>query len=182
MSDLLQRIDLRFDLVKKHMENYIVGPSGCWEFQGKKKAGSTYGQLTIYSNTARVPKRMFSAHRVSYAFHNGIDPESLSVMHSCDNPICINPEHLELGTHKKNMQEMADRKRSTIGEINPNHKITEADVIAVVERIKAGESNMAISKDLPISHAMVSQIRHKKNWIHLLDSIGYDPALHRRRA
>jgi hypothetical protein len=179
MSDLLNRIDLRREYVEEMLANHIINERGCWLYQGSKKDNG-YGKAFLYCHAATPKRRTFSTHRVSYAYYNGVDPGELSVMHTCDDPGCINPSHLELGTHAENMQDMVSKGRSTAGEANPGSKISEVVVLAVVDRIKAGESNVSISKDLPISHAMVSLIRHKKHWIPLLESIGYDPALHRK--
>ncbi len=180
MSDLLNRIDLRLEHVESVLRNYTVSPSGCWEYQGKKRAGSNYGHMAIYCSSADPKKRFFSTHRVSYAYHLGVDPGASVVRHTCDNQCCINPDHLELGTHAQNSRDMADRMRSTIGEENPRAKITEDVVIQVVSQIRAGKSNADICRGLPISHSMVSLIRHGKNWIHLLERIGYNPADYRK--
>lgn len=180
MSDLLNRIDLRFDHVEAMLKNYTVSEAGCWEYQGKKRAGSSYGHMAIYCSSADPRKRFFSAHRVSFAFHSGVDPGASVVRHTCDNPCCINPDHLILGTHEQNMRDMVDRKRSTIGEANPGAKVTEEIVLRVVDEIKAGRSNTAISSGLPISHSMVSLIRHGKSWTHVLERIGYNPDTYRK--
>ena len=56
-----------------------------------------------------------SAHRLAYAMANGLDVFTMggSVLHSCDNPTCVNPKHLRLGTHSENMREMVQRRRNT---------------------------------------------------------------------
>lgn len=70
---------------------------GCWRWKGNHNQAG-YGQF-------RVGRKgpVMSAHRVSWAIHNGPIPASLIIMHSCDNPWCVNPAHLSVGTQKDNM-------------------------------------------------------------------------------
>jgi hypothetical protein len=76
----------------------------CWEFQGGKN-NIGYGMI-------RDGKGMRTAHRVSYEEHNNIHiPANLVVMHSCDNPCCVNPQHLSLGTRTDNMKDMLSKNR-----------------------------------------------------------------------
>ena len=180
MSDLMDRIDLRFDYVADRMQLYTLDQeTGCWRWGGKiKKARCGYGQIVIYCQDMNPKKRMFYAHRVAYAFFNGADPGELCVMHSCDNPACINPDHLVLGTHADNMSDMAKKGRSTAGELNPRSKLSRSTVEAVIEKIVQGCSNVDIAEDLPVTHAQISNIRHGKAWRNLSESMGYSPADH----
>ena len=77
----------------------------CWEFQGGKN-NLGYGMI-------RDDKKMRTAHRVSYEEHSQTKiPNHLVVMHSCDNPCCVNPAHLSLGTRQDNMQDMVNKGRA----------------------------------------------------------------------
>lgn len=78
--------------------------NGCWEWRGPRSARG-YGSL----NTA--DGRLY-AHRVAYELHNGPIPDGLVVRHKCDNPPCVNPNHLEIGTQLDNIQDSVERGRN----------------------------------------------------------------------
>ena len=78
----------------------------CWEYQGGKN-NIGYGMI-------RDDKRMRTTHRVSYEEHKGPIPPGMCVCHTCDNPICCNPNHLWLGTRKQNTQDMVSKGRAKI--------------------------------------------------------------------
>lgn len=89
--------------VQRFHNNYIKVESGCWEWQ-KSKTRFGYGKFKM------KPEQL--AHRVSFLLHNGELPRDRVVMHSCDNPPCVNPEHLSLGTLADNNKDRADKKRN----------------------------------------------------------------------
>ena len=80
---------------------------GCWAWRGAVN-DSGYGLIAAPRLELESPR----VHRLMWAMHNGPIPEGVVVRHRCDNPPCVNPDHLELGTHDQNMQDMVDRKRS----------------------------------------------------------------------
>lgn len=90
-------------------ESTVVPESGCWEWQ-KCRSPHGYGRIgSIVINGAS--HRGTYTHRVSWALANGEWPEGLVVRHKCDNPPCINPEHLEIGTHADNARDRQERGR-----------------------------------------------------------------------
>jgi hypothetical protein len=90
------------------LEKYEVTSSGCWEWIGSRDKDG-YGRIRGSSHGKVWVKR---AHRCSYEEHVGPIPEGLDVCHHCDNPPCINPDHLYAGTKSENMQDMVQRGRS----------------------------------------------------------------------
>lgn len=82
--------------------------SGCWIWRGSKDGGG-YGAISTSAGMAPA-----KAHRISWEMRNGPIPEGVEVCHSCDTPACVNPDHLWLGTHKQNMQDMSAK-----GRVNP---------------------------------------------------------------
>lgn len=83
----------------------VVRGDGCWLWTGRKTTRSGYG--CFRRNGKTIP-----AHRVSYELFVGPIPPGLEVRHICDNPPCVNPDHLSPGTHKENMEDMAARGRA----------------------------------------------------------------------
>lgn len=84
----------------------------CWNWSGSTAKG--YGQIWVGGKVLR-------AHRVAYEAANGPIPEGMLVRHKCDNPLCCNPAHMELGTHDDNMRDKAIRDRAWKG--GPRKKV-----------------------------------------------------------
>lgn len=80
--------------------------TGCWEWRGARTK-SGYGQIQVTGVGVRL------AHRLSHAIASGRDPVGRLVLHSCDNPPCVNPQHLRDGTHSENMRDAISRGRKT---------------------------------------------------------------------
>lgn len=95
----------------------------CWEWAAGSRNKSGYG--SIWDNDK---KSSIATHRLSYEIHKGEIPAGLVVMHTCDNPKCVNPKHLVLGTYKDNTQDMLKKGRHTayraFGEDNVRSKLT----------------------------------------------------------
>ena len=91
---------------------------GCWNWVGSTQ-GFGYGYLHTGDKTNRKP---VSAHRYSWALHNGPIPDGLWVLHKCDNPSCVNPDHLFLGDRTDNMRDCAAKGRvRTVGKSRLTH-------------------------------------------------------------
>ena len=131
--------------------NWTAGKSG--EGYGRFGAGRRYG-LSEY------------AHRISWAIHFGIIPDNLHVLHRCDNPSCVNPKHLFLGTHQDNMLDRDTKGRNAhlSGEKAGNSKLTEAQVLGI---LTDNRSRKVIAKEYGISRMQVSNIVNRKSWRHI---------------
>ena len=106
-----------------------------------------------------------SSHRIMYEVFNGSPiPPGMVVRHKCDNPSCVNPNHLEIGTQKENQEDKSNRGNSTRGSKSHLSKLTEEQVREIKNRIENGERNMEIYKDYGVSRDLISKIRTGKLW------------------
>jgi hypothetical protein len=106
------------------------------------------------------------AHRVSYEAHVGPIPDGLWVLHRCDTPACINPEHLFLGTVADNHRDMRAKGRQAVmlGEDGSNAKLRTADIPAIRSRTHAGESAASIARDYGVSKKAIVDIASGRTW------------------
>lgn len=135
--------------------------TGCWEFIGtRNKRG--YGVFTFENK--KVP-----AHRFSYQIHVGNIPEGRLVLHKCDNPPCVNPEHLFIGTQFDNMRDMVQKGRNanTKGTNNPRASIYDDSVIQIRDLWDTGASIKEIAIHFMIPKSTVRNIISNVTWKHL---------------
>lgn len=155
------------DIVKltpeeKFLSMHEVCPeTGCWNWV---KGTDTCGYGIFYPYGAAAPK--IRAHRYSYMIHKGPIPEGLYVCHTCDNPGCVNPDHLWLGTHTENMRdkERKGRGHDRSGSSNVKAKITEE---IALEIYNAEGTNKEIGARFGLDHQLVYRIRTKRMWKHI---------------
>lgn len=100
--------------IRERFYRYAIVQEGCWGWRGRARV-SRMGYAALF-----YKGRAWGAHRISYLIHRGEIPPGMCVLHSCDNPICTNPEHLHLGTKQDNTREMMERNRHTKRGCNPN--------------------------------------------------------------
>jgi len=98
----------RVPLIQRLMNRVVFGVTDCWHFCGTRNQFG-YGRLTVGG-------RMQVVHRLSYELFVGPIPDGLSVLHRCDNPSCINPEHLWLGTYQDNSRDCWAKKRHPLAQ------------------------------------------------------------------
>lgn len=107
----------------------ILGHKDCWEWKAAK-VGIGYGHFGVEG-------KLKLAHRMSYQFASGKKiPDGMCVLHTCDNPGCVNPQHLVLGTIQENNQDKARKKRSSWGEKASTAKLTRKQVQEIRELYK----------------------------------------------
>src|SRR5882724_10638977 len=109
------------DRISAFEERYIPEPnSGCWIWLGMQQSGKEYGLFYWKRKTVK-------AHRASWTLYRGVIPAGMHVCHKCDLPMCVNPDHLFLGSHSDNMADMMKKGRGNAprGSHNGNSKLNE---------------------------------------------------------
>ncbi len=108
------------------------------------------------------------AHRVSYRLFNGVVPKNKLVRHSCDNPSCINPKHLLLGTNKSNAQDAVERERYMRGEKHHATYLTGGQVIQLRSLWDSGRwTTTELATKFEVSRSCAWYIATRKTWKHL---------------
>lgn len=138
---------------------YEKTESGCWVWT-RGRHGKGYGLFHVPGKTIQ------KTHRVSWEMHNGEIPDGLHVLHRCDNPPCVNPEHLFLGTNQDNVDDKVAKGRLRVqrGSSSGVARLTEDQVVAIRAD---GRFQREIAETYGIAQTTVSAIKRRQNWAHL---------------
>lgn len=151
--------------------NKISKVGECWLWTGAKRGKSGYGAM-------KYNGKVVATHRVSWMIHNGEIPDGLNVCHKCDVRLCVNPDHLFLGTQSDNMMDCSNKGRLYV---NPNRPLFQVGHVPqnraltkdVVQKIKAalqdkkGRTHIDIAKEFDVKYQVLRDIvrgRSYKNW------------------
>lgn len=150
-------VPIEVRLVRMHRAEDGPLDTPCWIWTGPTLHG--YGRLIVKRDGKR---RHWRAHRLSFLTFTGIDPKGLMVCHRCDNPSCINPKHLFLGTAKDNAEdrERKGRGRPISGERRSDAKLT----AAAVKEIRAGGSVADLAVKYGVSRSAIYKARQGVSW------------------
>lgn len=139
--------------------NRVEKTDYCWIWTGPKRKG--YGHVWVNGETVR-------AHRASWILSFGAIPDGLLVLHKCDNPSCVNPEHLYIGTHSDNMRDKVERDRCAhldrSGERGGRTVLTNEIVLSI-------RADSRMNKDIAAAYGVdrstISDIKRRKSWKHI---------------
>lgn len=134
------------------------GPDECWEWQGCRDRKS-YGKF-------HAPKRGWLAHRFSWMLANGREPVLL-ILHSCDNPPCVNPRHLREGTAKENTQDAIERGQMQRGERNWRTTLTTPEVQQMKCYFRQGRTVREMATQFNVSYKTAQGIQSGRTWGHV---------------
>lgn len=129
---------------------------GCWYWTGAIGTKG-YGRFN-YKGNNRI------AHRISYIIYNNEDPGDMLVCHSCDNRLCVNPDHLWLGTDSLNMQDMWNKNRHVV---RKSSRLCEDDVREIRSGKYKGVYQYDIAKEYGTVQSVISAILLRKTWKHV---------------
>ena len=162
---------IRPDAKSRFDQKWIPEPnSGCWLWTANWSATAGYG---LFCRIPRVPAE--GAHRSAWILYKGPIPDGLHVLHHCDNRLCVNPDHLFLGTHTDNMRDAAAKGRLSWnsiekprnlprGILHHGSKLTEQDVIEIRSKKMSQEK---LARKFGVSRKTVQRVQYRKNWTHL---------------
>ena len=129
----------------------------CWLWLGATAGAGDYGYVRFQGKACR-------AHRVAWALTHGPIPNGMCVLHKCDVPQCVNPDHLFLGTYADNTADALKKGRMPYGERSCAAKLTEDNV----RFIRASDMNgSALSKLFGVAHQQISRIKNGQRWKHI---------------
>lgn len=147
--------------------NYVQKTDSCWLWTGAQTWGG-YGVIQSGSRKGKIVR----AHRLSYVMHKGEFDEVLSVCHTCDNPPCVNPDHLFLGTRSDNMQDCSAKGRTRgnnyRGEDHHQAKLNDESVVWIrTAYAKGGTSLNQLAREFGVSKRSILNIVHRRVWKHI---------------
>jgi hypothetical protein len=146
--------------MEKHTDK--TSQDGCWLWTAYRNQKG-YGQIQVNGHPHRT-------HRVAWSLVNGPIPDGMAVLHSCDNPACVNVAHLHLGTVADNNRERCERGRShkPIGETNSRAKLTEQQVLEIRARYALGDIHQQeLADEYDVCRSLISHIVNRYRWTHI---------------
>ena len=132
------------------------GPDDCWEWMGAKIPRG-YGEFSVSGKNKY-------AHRISWRLTNGPIPKGMCVLHRCDNPSCVNPAHLFLGTNTENMRDRDRKGRQARGKDHGMAKLTPQDVGEIRKMLAQGVVQRVIAEKYGIARSEISHIKTGAKW------------------
>lgn len=159
--DLSRRQKMEDLSIEILFDNCMTVPeSGCWLWVGKE------GDSSIDYPRIRVDGKHLAVDRVIWILKNGSHPAAgMFVCHKCDVPMCVNPDHLFIGTHTDNVRDMHKKKRwkarDMRGENSPTAKLTNEDVTAIRQ---STESNSVLAARYGVVRDHIQRVKDRKMW------------------
>jgi hypothetical protein len=158
------------ETVKKFMDKIKIKGDGCWEWAGsrtKYSNGSRKGQYGYGS--FRHNGKNIGAHRMSHMLFIGEIPEGMCVCHRCDNPSCVKPAHLFLGTRGDNFRDAISKGRAKklpwmFGETHASAKLTQFDVDMIRLALNSGVPGVKLAKKYKVTPSQICAIKNRRSW------------------
>lgn len=155
---------MNLDLLDRHADKFTKDPSGCWVWHGMNRRG--YAQVKVAGKTYRFNRLLMRTEILEFSRKHGIPPEKVHVRHSCDRPECVNPDHLEVGTARDNINDAVARRRLK-GARNGNSRLTPEEVIEARKAFRAGATLSDIASRLGMRLKHTKAVLIGTTWSHL---------------
>lgn len=142
-------------------EHVIYAENGCHLFTGAKDSCG-YGRITKDRKLVRI-------HREMWKLHNPNQEITGVIMHSCDTPNCVNPEHLSHGTQSENVADMREkgRERYLYGNQQSQAKLDDEKVKIIKQKLEIGVTCARLARDFNVSEAAIRNIKMGRRWTHV---------------
>ncbi len=141
-------------------KTYKINKKGCWIWQGTCNNIGGYGQIHLKKGV------LIRAHRYYYELYYGKIPKGKHICHKCDNPPCVNPNHLFIGTHTDNMRDKVLKGRHIHGESHPLHKLKWKDILQIRKYYNIKNRNGGIlARKYGVDISLIHRIIKKKTWL-----------------
>lgn len=139
---------------------FIQKTADCWNWTGRNMSGR-YGLFRVRRGLQKA------AHRMSWELAHGPIPDGMVVCHKCDNPLCVRPDHLFIGTQRDNCLDCSRKGRTLIGERNGNSRLSKDQVLAIRSRVADGERIGTVARIYGIAWISVQRIVRHRTWRHV---------------
>lgn len=157
----------KIDDYETHFWTKVRKTDSCWEWTAARGwnngvPNSGYGQYNVH-------RKGVYAHRYAWEITNGPIPEKTLVLHKCDNPICVRPDHLFLGTHNDNMADMTMKgRRSRVGSpglSNPRAKLTKEQADAIrLKHLYFQKTQHELAREYGVCQTTISRVTRGEHW------------------
>jgi len=141
---------------------YNIDNNNCWNCISH--APSSNGRPSVSRN-----KKVYLIYRYMYEKKYGEIPKGMVARHICDNPMCINPDHILLGTHNDNVQDCVSKRRHSFGEKNGHTKLREYQVIEIIKDIEHTRKELA--EIYKCKYSNIVDIKLGRRWTYLKSNI-----------
>lgn len=147
--------------IQKVIDNKVILPNGCWTIDFFEN-GNGYKRFEVKVDNKRIKHYV---HIESYKVHKGEIPEGLYVRHVvCNNPACFNPEHLDIGTQKDNMQDAVKAYRQAKGTKIPQSKLNEEKVLEIRKLYSEGMKQTHLAETYGVDPSQISRVVNRIDW------------------